>query len=130
MRSIAAAALLAATFLSLTWTATAMEQPIEVPKGDYCASEANEWVLEKFGDDTKILLTQLDKSGCNYDNYSCFRYNIWTDLCDGYFVFQYGFYSMPQCKQPQYRERKRMLYSVGAIGSCTSLLPDFEYPNQ
>lgn len=115
--------------IGLTIEAQALEKPIEVPKGDYCAAEAAEWVHNRFGPETKILLNILDKSSCdNNVEARCYRYNVWTDLCDGYFTFQYGAYSYRECKEPQW-ERERMLYSVGAVGSCTRFLKGFDYPN-
>lgn len=124
--SILIASAFTATVMAREWP-----EPIAVPKGDYCADEAVSWIKNRLGSDTKIEGVMLEKSGCNdKQDTSCYRYNVWTNKCGGYFTFMYGFYSMGDCKRPQYGERTKMLHSVGAIGDCTRHLKGFDYPNE
>jgi hypothetical protein len=110
-------------------TAPAMPKPLPVEKGDYCQDEAIRWVKSRFGDDTKILGSRIDKSGVQEKAVSGWRVLVSTDRCDGFFTMDYGVRSTEECKKPQIGERESMLMMVGATGGCKQLLPRAEYPS-
>jgi hypothetical protein len=43
-------------------TASALPKPMPAEKNDYCQDEAIRWVKSRFGEDTKILGSRIDKS--------------------------------------------------------------------
>jgi hypothetical protein len=109
--------------------APALQKPLPAEKNDYCQDEAVRWLKSRFGEDTKILDSRIDKSGVREKEVKGWRVVVSTDRCDGFFMMDYGVRSTEECKKPQIGEREPMLMMVGAMGDCTQLLAGAEYPN-
>ena len=105
--------------------------PLPAPngQGDYCIDEAVTWAKHRFGGSATILGTMRDKNVPLEKETRFFRVHIWTDLCQDYFTFGYGFYGYERCEKPQYQQRTSMLWTAGAMGDCTRALPRMEFPN-
>jgi hypothetical protein len=110
-------------------TAPAVQKPLPAEKNDYCQDEAIRWVKSRFGEDTKILDSRIDKSGVQEKEVKGWRVLVSTDRCDGFFTMDYGVRAAEECKKAQIGEREPMLMMVGATGGCKQLLAGAEYPN-
>jgi hypothetical protein len=110
-------------------TAPALPRPLPAEKNDYCQDEAIQWVKNRFGRDTKILESRIDKSGVQEKEVKGWRVLVATDRCDGFFTMDYGVRASEECKKPQLGEREPMLMMVGATSGCKQLLPRAEYPS-
>jgi len=110
-------------------TAPALPKPLPAEKNDYCQDEAIQWVKSRFGADTKILGSRIDKSGVQEKEVKGWRVLVSTDRCDGFFTMDYGVRATEECKEAQVDEREPMLMMVGATGGCKQLLPRAEYPS-
>jgi hypothetical protein len=109
--------------------APALPKPLPAEKNDYCQDEAIRWVKSRFGEDTKILGSRIDKSGVQEKEVKGWRVLVSTDHCDGFFTMDYGVRATEECKTAQFGEREPMLMMVGATGRCKQLLPRAEYPS-
>jgi hypothetical protein len=86
-------------------------------------------VKSRFGEDTKILESRIDKSGIQEKEVKGWRVLVSTDRCDGFFTMDYGVRATEECKKAQLGEREPMLMMVGATRGCKQLLPRAEYPS-
>jgi hypothetical protein len=78
--------------------APALPKPLPAEKNDYCQDEAIRWVKSRFGEDTKILGSRIDKSGVQEKEVKGWRVLVSTDHCDGFFTMDYGVRATEECK--------------------------------
>lgn len=91
------------------------------PTGNYCKDEVVEFFEARFpGAQMKKLFTA--GSGRTWE--------FWmeTNLCQGYFVYDFSGFDKGECSNVQYGSRSRFMQRVWAYGECRDLMPRDEYP--
>jgi hypothetical protein len=130
MRALRISMIVASLVTIVSGCATGHDKPLAVEGGNYCQDEAIQWVKDRFGEDTQIRASWIDKAGIQEKAVTGWRVLVWTNKCDGYFTMDYGFRTVSECTRPQHGERHHMMLMVGAVGDCRRLLPRMEHPRK
>ncbi|MGE3757895.1 MAG: hypothetical protein AB7H97_09065 [Pseudobdellovibrionaceae bacterium] len=94
--------------------------PIPSESGNHCLDQAVQAIKQKFGKQTRILMTHND-SGLE-SQYLWIR----TNLCEGYFVGVYD--RNASCTSAHYGFVPSYIKRIWAYGKCRKLLPKDLYP--
>src|SRR5262249_1913984 len=76
-------------------------KPLPMGRGDSGRYEAVSRVKQRFGDETSIRATWMDKSGLKDEKgVMGFGVLVWTDLCQDYFTMGFDSHGFPECFSP------------------------------